>query len=135
MKQGSAYLSTFDAARPQNTAWLAGMKIGVGMVSMLAGMLVITTSLWFSAPLAENFIAAIGVGRQFLIDYFVTAPVIEIARSFFVLLVQFASIVTFMAVLTAVYSIYLDRLTLWYCRFHSLPWRTAHYHCFRNCSR
>ncbi|MDP7455368.1 MAG: hypothetical protein QGF62_02190 [Gammaproteobacteria bacterium] len=112
MKQGRAYLSTFDAARPQNTAWLAGMKIGVGIISMLAGMLVITTSLWFSAPLAENFIAAIGIGRQLLIDFFVTTPIMEIARSLFILFVQFASIVTFMAVLTAIYSIYLDRLTL-----------------------
>jgi hypothetical protein len=88
------------------------MKIGVGIISMLAGMLVITTSLWFSAPLAENFIAAIGIGRQLLIDFFVTTPIMEIARSLFILFVQFASIVTFMAVLTAIYSIYLDRLTL-----------------------
>jgi hypothetical protein len=111
MKQGKAYLSTFDAARPQNTAWLAGMKIGVGMLSMMAGALVITTSLWFSAPLAENFIAALGVGRQFIIDYFVSVPISEMAVSLFIRMVQFTSIVTFMAVMTAVYSIYADRFT------------------------
>ena len=110
-KQGSAYMSTFDATRPLNTAWLAGSKIGVATVSMVAGMLVIATSFWFSAPLVDGFIVGVDLTKQNILHYFQEMPVVELALSTFVALVQFTTMVAFMATLHTTYALYLDRIT------------------------
>ncbi len=110
-KQGATYLSTFDATRPINTAWLAGMKLGVSIVSMVAGMLVIAISMWFSAPLLEGFIFSVETFKEFVFDYVETEPHLHIVLSLVVYLVQFSTMVVFLAVLHTTYALYSDRLS------------------------
>jgi hypothetical protein len=116
-KQGSAYMSTFDATRPLNTFWLAGMKLGVASVSMLSGMLVIAISFWFSVPLVEGFIDGIEIGKQNILNYFESMPIVELVLLIFVRLVQFCTMVAFLATLQTTYALYADRITfgvLWF---------------------
>ncbi len=54
-KQGSAYLSTFDATRALGTAQLVGLKIVVTVLCILGAWIVIGTSLWFSLPIVSDF--------------------------------------------------------------------------------
>jgi len=110
-KQGSAYMSTFDATRPLNTAWLTGMKMGVAVVSMIAGMLMIAISFWLSTPLVEGFIGGVEIGRQNILNYFESASIVELVLLILVRLVQFSTIVAFMATLHTTYALYADRIT------------------------
>jgi hypothetical protein len=110
-KQGSTYMSTFDATRPLNTTWLAGMKLSVAIVSMMAAMLVIAISCWISIPLVEGFVDGIEIGRQNIVNYFKSMSIVDLVLLFFVRLVQFSTIVAFLAALQTTYALYSDRLT------------------------
>jgi len=110
-KQGIAYMSTFDATRPLNTVWLAGMKLGVSIVGIIAGMLVIGISFWFSAPLVDGFIVLVDTAKQFTLDYLETEPAVLLASFVFVKLVQLSTIVAFMAIVHTTYALYSDHLT------------------------
>jgi hypothetical protein len=111
-KQGSTSMSTFDATRPLNTLWLAGMKLGVASVSMIAGMLAIAISCWLSVPLVEGFIDGIEIGKQNILNYFESMPLLDLVLLIFVRLVQFVSLVAFIAILQTTYVIYADRITI-----------------------
>ena len=104
-------MSTFDATRPLNTAWLAGTKIGVATLSIFAGMAVIAVSFWFSAPLVYGFIDGVEVLKENILNYFDTMPAVDLVFWLFVRLVQFCTLVAFMAVLHTTYALYSDRLT------------------------
>ena len=111
IKQGISYMSTFDATRPLPTAWLTAMKISVAVVSMLAGISVVATSFWFSAPLVDGFVGGVEVTRQIVINYLESAPFYQLVIFALVKLVQLVTIILFMASLHTTYSIYSDRLT------------------------
>ena len=110
-KQGSAHMSTFDATRPLDTAWLVGAKISVATASMIAGVGVLAVSLWLSVPIVEGFIVGIEVGRQNIQHYFETAPFGELALWTVIRLVQLATMVAFLAATHTLYALYSDRLT------------------------
>jgi hypothetical protein len=110
-KQGSSYLSTFDATRPLNTLWLVGMKMTVAVVSMIAGILVIAVSMWFSTPLVEGFIGGVEVGKENILSYFESLPTIELVLLILVRLVQFSTMVAFLATLSTTYVLYTNRMT------------------------
>jgi len=111
MLPGSAYVSTFDATRPLTTAWIAGVKLGVGTFGMTAGILVIAISFWFSAPLVDGFIVFVETIKLFIIDYVKTVPVAELTLWTLVALVQLSTIIAFLATTQALYALYGDRLS------------------------
>ncbi len=54
-KQGSAYMSAFDATRALGTAQLVGLKMAVTVTCILGAWVVTGTSLWFSLSIVRDF--------------------------------------------------------------------------------
>ena len=111
IKQSSAYMSTFDATRPLNTAWLTGVKLSVAIVSMTTGALLIGISFWVSTPLVEGFVEVVAAFKLFILDNIVAKPAGEFVLWVLVTLVQLATMIAFLASLQALYALYADRLT------------------------
>jgi hypothetical protein len=111
VKQGSAYMSTFDATRPLNTAWLTGVKLGVSTVSMTLGALLIGISFWVSTPLVEGFVEVVAAFKLFILDNIASKPAGEFVLWVMVTLVQLATMIAFLASLQALYALYSSRLT------------------------
>jgi len=63
-RQGRAYASAFEATQPCGTAWLAGLKVLVRSVCVLAALVEVGVSVWASMSLI-----AVGEGHAPLLGY------------------------------------------------------------------
>jgi hypothetical protein len=63
-RQGRTYLSAFEATQPYNTAQLAGVKVLVRTVCVLAALIAVGVSLWASSALVSAWSEWIPDGQQ-----------------------------------------------------------------------
>ena len=95
-KQGTAYMSAFDATCALGTAQLVGLKMAVTVMCILGAWVVIGTSLWFSLSIVRDF-TNFGPMQRNLAGTLAAQPGYRLAALAAVASIQLSAIAAFLA--------------------------------------
>ena len=110
-KQGSAYMSAFDATRALGTAQLVGLKIVVTVICILGAWVVIGTSLWFSLPIVSDF-TDFGSRQRSLAATLAGQPGYRLAALVAIASIQLSAVAAFLASVEVFFVLHAKRVML-----------------------